>query len=308
MTFQVTACPVCTSRELDLRPAVMAPFIARYVLDRRPERCVIAACRSCGLAFFQTRYDAAEVARLYDGYRGERYLAVRHALEPWYTRRFNTDIGGPAGMAPRQAVYRAAVAAVAETFEINTVLDYAGDRGQMMEGGPGREKFVFDISGVEPVAGVVSIADERDLAGRTFDLVLLCGVVEHFSAPLDAVRGVSRYVRPGGLLYIEVPDEQYEIDRIPRGRWYRAWLDFLLRAPWLLLLVDLWSTAVRVKLRAIPPLGFAKQHEHLNFFEIGSLTRLAKVAGLDLIACERAASSGAVIALCRRPVAPAESR
>lgn len=124
-------------------------------------------------------------------------------------------------------------------------------------------------------------------------------MVEHFSWPLDPVRAVAQHVRPGGLLYVEVPDETFSIQRIPRGGWYQKYLQVLAGRPLLRLAVDFWSTAMRVKFRSFPTLAFVKQHEHLNFFGVRSLSRLLEGAGLTLLSC--AAVEGAVVALCRRP-------
>jgi len=300
VTYQATACPSCASPSLTSRPALMAPFIARYVLGRPPEICDLCSCDDCGLMFFRTRYDDAEIVRLYAGYREERYLAVRHGFEPWYTRKFNDDIGSPVGVAPRQQGYRAALTAHTDVGTIGSVLDYAGDQGQLMAGGPGRELFVFDISGATPVEGVIGIADEGDLDDRVFDVVLMCEIVEHFSEPSAQVKRVAKYVRPGGLLYIEVPDEQFRLEAIPRAPWYAAYLRRLARGRLGLLLLDFWSTGFRVKFRAIPPLGFAKQHEHLNYFDVKSLTHLVLGAGLEVLECSTARTTGAVVALCRK--------
>jgi len=280
-----------------------APFIAAYVFDAKPAVCDLCACRGCGLMFYGARYEDGEIRRLYEGYREARYFAARNRVEPWYTQKFNDDIGGEAGMTPRRAVYQTTLAAQADAGSIGTVLDYAGDRGQMMEGGPGREHFVFDISGVAPVDGVTGIADEKSLEGRTFDLVLLCGVVEHFSEPLRQVEHVMQNVKPGGLLYIEVPDERFDIGRIPTGAWYRNYLRWIAPLGPALLAMDFWSTAVRVKFGFIPPLGFAKQHEHLNYFDAPSMAKLASKAGLEVLQCFRSPSSAAIVALCRKAAA-----
>jgi SAM-dependent methyltransferase len=305
MTYQADACPCCGVRDFDSRATLMAPFIADYVLNRQPEVGALRKCGGCGLMFFATRYTDAEIARLYDDYRGERYLAVRHRLEPWYTRKFNEDIGGAVGMGPRQQIYRDTLAAHVDNVLIGTVLDYAGDRGQMMQGGPGREHFVYEISGATPIDGVDGISDPVGLTGRDFDLVLACGVVEHFSEPLAQLRQVAQHVKPGGWLYLEVPDEQFRLEAIPRGGWYEGYLRLLARMKMLLLAVDFWSTAWRVKFRLIPPLGFAKQHEHLNYFDRRSLSALAAAAGLAVVDCSLA--RGAIVALCQRPLEPASA-
>ena len=301
MTYQADICPGCGSPDFASRPAVMAPFIASYVLDRPPEVCALNACSACGLLFYATRYDEAEISRLYGDYRGERYLTLRHRFEPWYTRKINDDIGGLAGIEPRRELYRATLAAHAPDAPVVTVLDYAGDHGQMMPGGPGREYYVYDVSGVTPASGVTAIAEEDALAGREFDLVLMCGVIEHFSEPLAQLRRLSKHVKPGGLLYVAVPDERFRIEAIPKGQWYQNYLTHLVRGGLAMLALDFWSTAVRAKLRAIPPLGFAKQHEHLNYFDVDSLSHLISTAGLTLLGCKSTNVDASVVALCRRP-------
>jgi len=301
MTYQTDVCPGCGSPDFISRPAVMAPFIAAYVLDRPPEVGALGACATCGLRFYTTRFDDAEIDRLYTDYRDERYLAIRHRSEPWYTRKVNDDLAG-VGMEPRKEVYRAALAGHAEANYIGSVLDYGGDRGQMMAGGPGSEFYVFDISGLQPGPGVIAISEEKVLESKQFDLVLLCAIVEHFSEPLAQVRRVADFVKPGGLLYIEVPEDSFSVESIPKGQWYVAYLQRLVRHPLLMLVVDFFSTVVRLKFRVIAPFGFAKQHEHLNYFDVGSLANLVTAAGLTVINCSMS-SEGSVVALCRRPPA-----
>ena len=54
-----------------------------------PITAQLRECTDCGHRFFPERYNETEMARLYGEYRGERYLRVRQAWEPWYTRRVN---------------------------------------------------------------------------------------------------------------------------------------------------------------------------------------------------------------------------
>jgi SAM-dependent methyltransferase len=300
MTYRVTRCLACGAADLKFRAAITAPFVATRVFRGRSALCRIAHCHSCGLIFFEDRFDDREVADLYVDYRGEAYYLARHRCEPWYTRSFNSELGGAREMSDRRRMFHQTIRHYAPADQIDEVLDYGGDRGQLMVGGPGRDHYVFDISGVEPEAGVVSITDKEALGERTFDLVLLCEVLEHVSDPIRVLAGVVGHVKPGGLLYVTVPNREFPVTDIPMGAWYSAYLQIILKSRRAILAGDFWSTGFRVKFGRVPPLGFVKMHEHVNFFDPGSLTRLLRRVGLSILICNATQDGAGLVALCRR--------
>ena len=293
--YALSACDCCGSEELDLWPALVAPFIAEFVLDARPELCELAECRRCGFRFFDRRFDASEVERLYGNYRGDGYFAVRHHHEPWYTRRFNDAFAQDGRMiAERQAQLLSFVGACSSPLSLERVLDFGGDRGQLIPSQIGRNRrVVYDLSDAPPVAGVEKIVDPHLLEPGNFDLAILTGVLEHVSRPRELLREVATLVdRDRGVLFVQVPWERIALDLVPRGELYARYLRALARAPRLGRLVDLWSTACRVKLGVAPPLGFVKLHEHLNFFDDRSLRALLVASGLRVARCERGMVAG----------------
>jgi SAM-dependent methyltransferase len=280
MTYRAEECPACTSTAWRAYPAVVAPFVAEYALGvtgpAPPTQ--LLECRDCGLVFFEDRYTETEIAKLYDGYRGERYFEARHRHEPWYTRGANAAIGDDAER--RSVIERFAKRRVAH---VGDLLDYGGDRGQYIPQGLADRRFVYEISGVEPVAGVSAIAEEKELEGRTFDLVLLCHVLEHASSPRELLARVARSLREkDGVLYIEVPFERPSLRFLGApGSAYSRLLAMLRRVGPALKLVDFYSTLFRVKLGFVPPLGLMKLHEHVNFFDERSLRAVIEAAGLE---------------------------
>lgn len=97
-------CPACGAPATRSHPALTAPFIAAYVLERPVEPCRLMICDDCGLWFFDRRYSDAEMAKLYGNYRGDGYFEARHRFEPWYTRAFNDHLGRhPPEIAARNA-------------------------------------------------------------------------------------------------------------------------------------------------------------------------------------------------------------
>lgn len=300
MTYRATRCPGCDSSKLAYRAAITAPFVAARVFRRPSSVCRLAQCTSCGLTFFEDRFEPQEAASLYDGYRDEAYYLERHHWEPWYSRAFNARLGGTEEMRHRRKIYAGTVYLHAQHAVIDSVLDYGGDRGQLMLGGPGRSYFVFDISDVEPEIGVTSL-NAAMLADQKFDLVLLCEVLEHVSEPAHILQDVLSHVKPGGLLYITVPNQEFPFIDIPAGDWYRNYLTLLLKSRWLTLLVDFWATGYKVKFARVPPLGVAKMHEHVNFFTVASLKKLLQKFGLEILTCKSSARGGGLTALCRAP-------
>jgi len=88
---------------------------------------------------------------------------------------------------------------------------------------------------------------------------------------------------PGSLLCIEVPYERYGIGFAGKGRLYRSYLNTLLHLPAALVAVDFYSAAARIRLGHIPPLGFVKCHEHLNFFNKNSMNALLHRTGFEVV-------------------------
>lgn len=62
-----------------------------------------------------------------------------------------------------------------------------------------------DLYGIEVCPGNLE-DDLPALRGRRFDVVAMKGVLEHILPLQDSIRAMLRYLKPGGHLYIEVPD------------------------------------------------------------------------------------------------------
>lgn len=289
MTYLALSCPCCDSKQHDAYPALVSPFVSDYALGSSPTPTRLLECDGCGFRFFEDRLTDAESAQLYTGYRGERYYRERHRHEPWYTRKVNDAIGSSEQIiATRKALVDRFLRAHADVAKLDDVLDFGGDRGQLIPEGIGRRRFVYEISGIEPVAGVTRIGTEAELQDHRFDLVLLSHVLEHCSEPrsvLDAVRPLLR--SSDSALYVELPFERTRLSWLGRSSAYRAYLGALGRVRPLLTAVDLYSTVFRTRFDFVPPLGFVKMHEHINFFDEASLGKLLARAGFEVQAFER---------------------
>ena len=208
-------------------------------------------------------------------------------------------LGSDADIGRRRELLHQTLARHIDPAAIGSVLDYGGDRGQILSEGPGRLRYVFDLSGVKPIAGIQSLPDEAALSQTRVDLILLCEVLEHASEPVDLLQRMANHLQPGGLVFVTVPYEQISLADIPAGAWYRSYVASLQRHPALLRWIDFYSTASRVKLGRIPPFGLAKMHEHLNLFTAAALGRALEAADFEILECGLASPAGPIVALAR---------
>ena len=223
--YQIDACPCCESQELQRWPAIVSPFITTYACGSKPQLCGLCECRSCTFRFFDSRLTDEEIAKLYAGYRGDEYYKARHACEPWYTRAANDGIGGDTHeIASRKQNLIAVLGDHAKS--ITTVLDYGGDRGQMIPDTLGRERFVYEISDAPTVDGVQRITQ---LNGRKFDFVMLAHVLEHCSEPKDMLNTLKPLLHERSLLYLEVPFERPTMSLAGTGSLQRNYLEHAAR-------------------------------------------------------------------------------
>lgn len=285
MTYLAEACPCCNSKKHDAYPAIVAPFLASYAIESPPRSTRLLECEECGFRYFEDRLTDAEAARLYSGYRGDVYYRARHRYEPWYTRKVNDGIGGNEEVVRvRSAMVERFVREHADVTKIDDVLDFGGDRGQLIPKSIGKKRSVYEISGTDAVPGVEHIGSAAELRSRRFDLVLLSHVLEHCSDPHAVLEEVRPLLRsPRSALYVELPLERSTLRWMGKSRKYRAYLETLRRLGPLLTAVDLYSTLFRVRYDTLPPLGFLKMHEHLNFFDERSLRALLERSGLEAL-------------------------
>jgi len=127
------------------------------------------------------------------------------------------------------------IAAFAELFDRATEL--TGGCGRVLDVGCGRgeslvaardagwagigvdptERFVAhgrDVFGVDVRVGLLDAVDEPP---ASFDLVLFSGVLEHSYEPVGLLRGAHKLLAPGGLVYVDVPNESSAYARLGRA-------------------------------------------------------------------------------------------
>lgn len=154
-----------------------------------------------------------------------------------------------------------------------TYSDIYKRKGDWLDLGSGSGEFTYlakrigaQVTAVEPHRGYAAYCtetlglavrnqtlEECDFDGPSFDLIRLSHVLEHMRDPVSALRQLAGWLRPGGVIYVEVPDIERDARQKMRGRMFHYghihnFNPVLLRhAAGLAGLVELPDTAARSK-------------------------------------------------------------
>lgn len=257
-------------RLLQRLTAFARPMMARI----HPTVAAVELQCCLGCSFVQTKVPFTEeaIGQLYSDYRSDSYNAERCHYEPSYAAiahevgQYQSD-----GFDRVDSLTRWLQGKV--DLQGKSMLDYGGADGRFLPVIEG-DKYVFEVSNIEPARGVVRIPDESLL--RTYSYIQLAHVLEHVTEPLKMVRRVSNYLADGGLLLVEVPQDFDTglIERLQTGR------------------TDVCMTV----------------HEHINNYCLLSVRKLMAAADLEVISVEEiqiespVAKQHYIRALAKRPV------
>ncbi len=243
-------------------------------------------CGNCTFRYFDLRYDEKETAALYRNYRGESYYLARHRHEFWYRRKDNDGIGHNADeIKNRKDFVSGMILPHLDNSKIVNVLDYGGDKGQFIPEGIGANKYVYELSDVLPLPGTVKLND-GNIHDHRYDLIMLCHVLEHCSDPSGMLGKIKQLVQGTTFFYFEVPFENYPIPPNWASAAYERYLHIIAGAGTMVVLCDCISTVSRLLLGRFPRWGFAKLHEHINYYNEKSLAELLLREGFRIIACK----------------------
>jgi len=262
-------CVICNSRRLKPRKALVAPFIARRVWDRKSFPVRLLECADCGFAFFSPRLEEDEEQRLYRNYRGEAYQQMRYLFEPWYTKRFNDSLFCDGTMSARRELLKRILAPYLAKTKVRSILDFGGGKGELIfDLVRGADRYVYDPSGTEPLPGIEELETLTDCKAHRYDLIVCSNVLEHVAYPRDVLRQIADVASPGTAIFLEVPDEP------PFS--YRHKAKRLLQ--WTVLL----PTRPTLALSLAGPGIVSLMQEHVNFFSPTALGRLMSSMGLEI--------------------------
>ena len=192
-TLHLNACPLCGGQDFQT--------VADKDRDGNPLSTVL--CHGCGLVFTNPRPDPQAIAAFYqESYR----VLYKQARRP-----------------SARHVFRAGKVALKRLQRLRPLLPTPS---RVLDLGAGAGELLFllraaghDISGIEPNVGYGDYAREdlglpiqaggyqgAKVEPASQDLVTAFHVVEHLEDPVDALRVMASWVRPGGRVFIEVPN------------------------------------------------------------------------------------------------------
>lgn len=177
-------------------------------------------CQECNYIATVFRFNDEQMQRYYHEYMNEASDRNRQTGDYIFHRCRNEGTGwyqlALAYQKPdyiqvrKQAVIRS-IADYTDVFSITSVLDYGGDLGQYI---PDEfetcRRHVVEIETRNLVNGVTGVQTPADC--DPVDLVMCCHTLEHVSYPNDLMLDMVQYLKPGGMLYLEVPNEMSYVE------------------------------------------------------------------------------------------------
>lgn len=221
--FEERACPSCGAD----RPAVLwadrfeSPQVAAHLAQfhysgwspdlLQGEAFQLCRCDDCGMVYHRRVLNAAGLALLYgqwaDAAQARRFEAAHRVA----------GAGGAASDARRRlrlVLRLLALSRSAAGTPEPRLLDYGAGAGQTMLAARalGCAAVGVEPSATRPQAGDGALRLYPDLLALeqadepAFDAVVLDQVLEHLTEPLPTLRRIARLMRPGGALFLAVPD------------------------------------------------------------------------------------------------------
>ncbi|CAN5287436.1 hypothetical protein BH10PLA2_BH10PLA2_15990 [soil metagenome] len=74
----------------------------------------------------------------------------------------------------------------------------------------------LEITGIPADRLNLEAVEDAEFEIGTFDFINMAAVAEHFYDPASAIAKASRWLKPGGLIHIEVPSSKYMMSRLAR--------------------------------------------------------------------------------------------
>lgn len=203
----INHCPLCSNTAVTFNRCELFPFVehrmqGRFEVDAA-QRTMIPArtlhCSICGFHCLDRRYTLEEESRYYKNYARADYVQNRAYYEGGGIVNIFEN-SQPAELHNRRLVLDRYLRSKA-VGELSSLLDFGGSGHSISQTWGNCSYWSTDISGAELASGFAV------WQGSAVDLVVNQQCLEHVSDPIALTGAMISAVKPGGLLYIEVPLE-----------------------------------------------------------------------------------------------------
>ena len=259
-------CLACKNEKIISRDTIVTGFLSERIFGITDGSLIpvkIYYCTNCGFTSYDRRLSENEEKKLYSGYRSEEYQLMRQKYEENYTKDFNYLLGhDEKGLQAKESLLSEILIKHIHNHIYNG-LDYGGDLGQRYpKNFPIDNKYVYDISGVKPLEGIISLASYDMAKTIDFDFIMCNHTLEHI-ADLDSfVELVKGLGNTNTWFYFEVPFDSPFYPWSPEKRIRnRLTLQLQRMKRYLYLRLEKVGTIYAKRTRY-----FCQMHEHVNFF------------------------------------------
>ncbi|MCX6628358.1 MAG: class I SAM-dependent methyltransferase [Candidatus Solibacter sp.] len=189
----------------------------------------LVRCSVCGLLFCNPRLSVDIVNAFYDDYMGGRFQAVI----PPYNADFRAEVQRKIADELERELKRGAVGLLGVMrhnlmglFRNIRALDVGCAHGPMLRcfREKGWRAYGIDVSeraaqrareyGTVWVGDVHTLLEEQP--GSRYDCITLVDVLEHLASPSRVLWNAARVLKPGGVMYLEVPNSESGMDEVSR--------------------------------------------------------------------------------------------
>lgn len=207
-------CLICGNTDIKTVDTIVSDFVMARINPHflgggiENYKTKLCFCKKCSFAFYDYRINDQEDQRLYKDYRGLEYQKVREKYECWYTRRVNHAMNNDEKAIREQKKVIECILKKNIEKDLEIALDYGGNEGKTYTQMMGtKEKYVFDISGVDTIKGVKNISSYEELKNYSFDFIMCNHLFEHLANPMDIMERLKEIGCEKTIYYIEVPSE-----------------------------------------------------------------------------------------------------
>lgn len=285
-------CIICGETTQIVAYARLAPFIlALSQKEKEIDFTQLNKCEYCGFSSFENRFNDILLNNLYNGYRGEKYLSVRHSWEPWYTSKTNAALLPDSIGVQRRIEFMESVARSHIDFsKLKLVADIGGDSGQFFpKSMKNATKYVIDVSSQLLQPGVLAAESLAGLPNKP-DLIIGSHILEHLPDPSNFLEEIFEYLEQGGHAYLEIPLDSPKLRKFHASQKYLRYLKRISSDKKMWITFDFWTSICRQLGLKVPRYGAVKESEHINYFTPEAVKILMENNGFTVISLKETPS------------------